>query len=350
MRWMAVSLIAFVCAAPVAAQERGARGRRAIALDTVVGVQDFWADAGQWRTQVVFDLASTVEVAGGVQASFRPKLWRVRGEWKTLVDQASIRAEFRRGSNWRLEAGRFASPVGLGLTENRPNLNPGVVWYYRPYYAPLPSLGARAPRMSLVSTVYPYGGQVSTSTGHWDARAAVLDRAPVEFWQQTPGTPRRANVMAGGGITPRQGLRVGVATAAGRLPPAPATAGSGWPYRLLNVEGEFAFARTKVSGEWTRDEFKSPTRSHTATGWTLQGRQTITPRIFAHSRLSAVTAPAAAGTAFVTRTYRSIDTTVGYLVSPDVTVRVGHAALKSYTLTDIDHQFGASLIWTRRWW
>jgi hypothetical protein len=188
----------------VSAQETRVWGSRAVAFDTVIGVQDFFADAGQWQTQLVFDLSSTVEVARGVQASFRPKLWRIRGEWRTLVDQASIRYEFHQGSNWRIEAGRFASPMGLGLTENRPNLNPGVVWYSRPYYAPLRSLGAGAPRVSLVSTVYPFGGQVSTSTGRWDARAALLDRAPVEFWQQDPGTRRRTNVVVGGGVTPRQ--------------------------------------------------------------------------------------------------------------------------------------------------
>lgn len=151
---VALAAILVTGAISASAQGRGTGESRVVAFDTVIGVQDYFADAGQWKTQVVIDLSGTVEVGGGVQATFRPKLWRIRGEWRTLVDQASLRYEFRKGSNWRVEAGRFASPMGLGLTENRPNLNPGVLWYHRPYYAPLPSLGADAPRISLVSTVY----------------------------------------------------------------------------------------------------------------------------------------------------------------------------------------------------
>jgi hypothetical protein len=45
-----------------------------------------------------------------------------------------------------------------------------------------------------------------------------------------------------------------------------------------------------------------------------------------------------------------VDSTAGYLVNPEITVRVGHAALKTFTRTDVDHQIGASLVWSRRWW
>src|SRR5262245_37597547 len=197
--------LALLWAVPALTQEPGGLGSRAAALDTVVGIQDFFEDDGQSKLQVVFDVSGTVEVARGVQATLRPKVWRTsRGEWRRLLDQASVRYEFQKHSNWRIEAGRFASPMGLGLTENRPNLNAGVVWYYRPYYMPLPSLGTGAPRVSLISTVYPDGVQVATSTGRWDARAALMDRAPVLFWSPQPDTPRKANLMAGGGITPRQ--------------------------------------------------------------------------------------------------------------------------------------------------
>ena len=150
---------------PASAQDSGGLGSRAAAFDTVIGIQDFFEDDGQARTQVVFDVSGTVEVARGVQATVRPKHWRTsRGEWRTLLDQASVRYEFEKGSNWRIEAGRFVSPMGLGLIENRPNLNAGVAWYHRPYYTPLPSLGTGAPRVSLISSVYPDGVQVATST------------------------------------------------------------------------------------------------------------------------------------------------------------------------------------------
>ena len=343
--------VGLLAALPASAQEAGGIGSRAAAVDTVIGVQDFFDDAGQSKTQVVFDVSGTVEVRPGVQATLRPKLWRTnRGEWRRLLDQASVRYEFRKGSNWRVEAGRFPSPMGLGLTENRPNLNGGVAWYYRPYYMPLPSLGTGAPRVSLMSTVYPDGAQVATSMAHWDARAAVIDRAPVLFWSPQPDTPRRTNVMGGGGFTPKQGMRIGAAAASGRLPSTLAD-GADWRYDTINVEGELAFKATKLSGEWVYDEFRSPSAQvHVARGWTLQGRQTLTPRVFAHSRMSTVDSAAAAGRTFVRRTYWSVDSTLGYLVNPEITVRAGHAAMKAFTQATVDHQVGVSLIWARRWW
>lgn len=354
MRIAAALVVVLTCAWPAGAQEPGRGGARAVAFDSVVGVQDFWADGGSWPAQVVFDVSGTVEVARGVQATFRPKIWRIRGDWRTLVDQASVRYEFRRASNWRVEAGRFPSPVGLGMTENRPNLNPGVVWYQRPYYQPLPSLGTGAPRLSLVSAVYPYGAQVSTSTGRWDARAAVLDRAPIEFWVQDRGVPHRANVVLGGGLTPRQGIRVGAASAVGRLPaPAAALAAGtpGWSYRLLNVEAEAAVAYTKISAEWTDDRIDLPGGPRSATGWAVQGRQTLTPRLFAHARVTHVSAPAAAaGGTSVTHESRAVDTTVGFLATPEIVIRVGHAAIRSFTTPETDHQVGLSMMWSRRWW
>ena len=71
------------------------------------------------------------------------------------------------------------------MTENRASLNAGILWWHRPYYMPLPSLGADLPRVSLISTVYPWGAQMAASDDHWDVRAAVVDRPPVEFWRPT---------------------------------------------------------------------------------------------------------------------------------------------------------------------
>jgi hypothetical protein len=349
-RLSGLAVVVLLIAAPAVAQEPRSSGSRAVAFDTVIGVQDFFADDGRWLTQAVVDASGTVELAPGLQATVRAKLWRVNGTWEAPTDQASIRYEIKKGSDWRLEAGRFASSVGLGMTENRPNLNAGLLWCHRPYYMPLPSFGAETPRLSLVSAVYPYGAQVSTSTSRWDARAALVDRAPIEFWQQSPGTPRRMNLVIGGGLTPKQGLRLGVTSAVGRLPAAPASGGDASSYRLFNIEGEFAFAATKLSGEWTRDTVHLPGGAQSAHGWTLQAKQTLSPRFFAHSRASTVASPAATGGTFQMLEYRSLDTTLGYLVNPEVTVRVGHAALKPYTGTAVDHQVGVSLMWSRRWW
>jgi len=332
-----------VAAAPAAAQGVGSRR---IALDTVIGTQDIFRSSRDWPTVGVFDLYSSVEVRRGLQVSVRPKLWRLNGQWDTLLDQAAVQYDFQYGSHWRIQAGRFPSPLGFGMTENRASINGGVLWWHRPYYQPLPSLGANAPMVSLVSAVYPDGILLSTAGDHWDARAAVVDEAPVQFWSGNAGTDPHANVIVGGGITPKQGLRFGVGASTGDLSRSPIGA-----YRTLNVEGEYGFGYTRISGEWTRDRFDMPSGRHAARGWTMQVQRTLTPRIHVHARSSQIDSPEVtrAG-AVLDRTYRSLDTAIGYRLDAELTFRIGYSAVKGASATVVDHQAAASLMWARRWW
>ena len=341
-----------ILTAPAAAQDRHAPVIRRIAFDTVAGSQDFFGEDSDWQTVYIVDAYTGLEIRKGWQASVRPVVKRVRGDWKAHFDQMSLRHEVQRGASWRFEGGKFSSPIGLGMTELRPNLNGGVLWWHRPYYMPLPSLGPGLPRVSLISAVYPLGGSASLSTLRWDARAAVVDRAPVEFWDGWAGSHRGANAILGGGFRPRQGLRVGAGSAWGRYA-APTATRSAQAYVMANVEGEFAFHYTKVSGEWTRDRFETEWGGRVASGWTVQAQQTMTPRLFVHSRGSFIRAPeaiAAAPESFVWRHYRVIETTAGYRLSPDITVRVAHAAMRSCGAEAIDNQIGVSAIWAKRWW
>ncbi len=329
-------------ATPAGAQSSGARR---LALDTVIGVQDLFDTARDWPTVGMFDTYASAEIGRRLQISVRPKIWRLNGEWDLELDQASVQYSFQKGSNWRVEAGRFPSPIGRGMTENRSNVNGSVLWWHRPYYMPLPSLGLDAPMVSLISAVYPNGVLVTTSGDWWDARAALVDEAPVRFWQGDAGTDRRPNAIVGAGVTPRQGLRGGVATSWGDLTETPAGR-----YRMVNVEAEYAFAYTRISGEWTRDRFEMPGADHTARGWTLQAQQTLTPRLFAHARTTTIRSPEVMGVqAPRERTFRSIDTTVGYLIDADLTLKGSYSAVKN-GLAPVDHQAGVSLMWARRWW
>jgi hypothetical protein len=243
-------------------------------------------------------------------------------------------------------------PIGLGMTENRADLNAGMIWWHRAYYMPIPFLGADVPRLSLMSAVYPSGVQASTSGTHWDARAAVVDLSPIEFWREPAGVSRSPNTIVGGGVSPWQGFRVGLAGAWGQFA-APTEARDGLRYAMTNVEGEYAFGYTKISGEWTRDRIDTSTGTRVSSGWTLQAQQTLTPRIFAHVRGSSLGSPevSRSGPLTVTdRTFASVDTTVGYRLTPTMTVRVGHTAMKSWTASTWEQQAGVSLMWTNRWW
>ena len=82
-RTVAVALALLIVASSSEAQTTGAT--RAIALDTVVGVQDYFDDAGAWKTQLIVDPFGTVEVAPRLQVSVRPLIWRVMmGEWEVV--------------------------------------------------------------------------------------------------------------------------------------------------------------------------------------------------------------------------------------------------------------------------
>jgi hypothetical protein len=200
--------------------------------------------------------------------------------------------------------------------------------------------------VSLVSATYPTGIAIASSSTHWDVRAAVVDTAPVRFWLDDAGANRRVNTVVGAGITPRQGLRLGVATARGDLTDAPSGG-----YRLINVEGDYSFGYTRISGEATRDVFDMPGGDYVVWGWTLQAQHTISPRLFVHARGTEIQAPVRAGAPLAhAPPFRSLDTTLGYRIDPELTVRIGYNAVKTWSASDTDHQAGVSLMWSRRWW
>jgi len=222
-------LLALVCVAPAFAQEPPAETgtARRVAFDTVSGWQDSFGEDADWPTQVIVDAFVGAELAPGWQVSVRPVVWRLRGEWEVILDQASVRYEVRRGASWRFEAarGRSGQPGGGILAGDRRFVTTG-------------------------------------------------ERG------------------LGGGITPRQGLRVGVAGARGRYAEA-VGARPALDYSTVNAEADLAFGYTRISGEWVRSRFDAPGGTRVSEGWTAQVQHTLTPRVFVHSRASHVRAPRA---------------------------------------------------------
>jgi hypothetical protein len=347
-RRLSLALVLLLASSAAAQSQVAGNATRNVALDTVVGVQDYFDDAGAWSTQLIVDPFATVEIAPRLQVSLRPLFWRVMtGDWEHYIAHASLRYEFEKGTKWRIEAGKFTSPVGLGMTENRANVNDGIIWWHRGYYSYLPALGGGAAPHALISSIYPVGVQVNTSARHWDARVAFIDRAPTDFFH-LDDAPRRGNGVVGAGFSPRQGMRIGAGAAWGRS----GNAALSEPYALVNIEGEFAFLYTKISGEWTRDRFDTPSGDAVARGATLQVRQTLTPRIYVHSRATAIESPNLAPDpgASATRASWYVDSTLGYLVSPEATVRLAHSAIRRWNVPTVDHQVGVSIVWSKRWW
>jgi hypothetical protein len=109
-------------------------------------------------------------------------------------------------------------------------------------------------------------------------------------------------LIAGGGVTPVVGLRVGTSFASGRCATASEVsdpAGVDRQLLMWTAEGEYAVACTKVAAEFTREQFQHGLVRDIAFTWFMQATQTVSPRWFASGRLEGINAPpvaAAAGT------------------------------------------------------
>jgi hypothetical protein len=163
-------------------------------------------------------------------------------------------------------------------------------------------------------------------------------------------------VVAGGGVAPRIGLRIGASLAHGAYAVGDelTTAAFGNRRRMTMAafEAEYAFGYTKLAGELVRNRMEARAGMETAYAWFVQGTQTLAPRIFVAARQEGSSAPPLrTGTVPATRTtFRTSETTIGYHILPELTLRASYLARKPYTRRAWDHQAGASVVWSRRWW
>ena len=257
------------------------------------------------------------------------------------------------GSNGvRIDGGLLGFPVGLAnLTLQRPHLNP-TISQPASLFSPLPPVEPRGPRGNLLGAIYPFGGQVTVSGAQWDARAAVIDTSPLRrrgiFVDSKP--PRFTNVVVGGGVAPFIGFRIGASVThggwmgAGESP----TNTVGRDATVYTVESELSFAHTKLAGEWVRDSIDTSTESRVASGWFVQGQQTLAPRWFRGTsrthRLSARDTDQRRGPA--PQNLRG---------GPRLPVDFrnhrprGPSARQGFGRPDFDHQFALALVWWKRW-
>jgi hypothetical protein len=347
---LAAWLLAAAAPAPAAAQ--GLQPGR-IAVEAVAAVSNSSQAADD--PFVFLDLTTTMRVNESMDIIVRPYARRLPGgDWDALLYQAEIR--YQPIDGLRLEAGIMSSPLGLGTLELRQDVNPGVasVFYY---FSPLPSFDPQADRVQTLSGGYPIGVILSSSGSWWDVRGGVTDGTPARyrkvFAQNNPAAAPQ--LIAGGGITPLPGLRFGVGLAHGAyrnaeddyyvgstpLPDANAT--------VFNVEGEYAFGYTRLTGEWVRDRFESTTTPAVARSFYVQGVQTLTPRIFATGRITRVSAPVSIIDHDIRSTRSSIELSAGYRLTPQWTVKGGYEAARRFNANDWTHAATASVVWARRW-
>ena len=358
--WLLFAAFAFlVLPAPASAQSMAR-----FSLESVVAADEFDGENVSDRPQIIIDVSLAIRIGGGWQAYVRPWFRLPRPatataavpDWDTQIYQMGLRYERHSQLSTRIDLGYILSPIGLGVFDTRPGINPTIVPHLS-YLAPMPVFDPTGPRVSAVAASYPLGAQVSLSTTMWDARAAVINSAPTRAYVLGAVTnPRQTPVLvAGGGVTPIIGLRLGVSVAHGvyatpdeiriKVP-------SGRVMTMAGGEGDWAFGGTKITGEILRTSFETIADRAIAYEWFVQGTQTLSPRWFVAARREGTSAPPLInGVAIGSRTeFAAFEATAGFRVSPDVTLRGSYHTRRPFGLSTWANQVGASVVWAPRWW
>jgi hypothetical protein len=349
------ALLTLVCAiamcAPASAQE--ARPSR-LAIETVASLDEAVDERGDFATGVVLDAVVSADVGAGFEAIVRPFVQRLpNGEWNRQVWVAALRYERRGPVGVRVDAGLIPSPVGLANMMLRPHNN-ATIALPSSLFIPLPPLVLPATRTTLLGVLYPYGINTTVSGTHWDARVAVIDTSPLRsrrvFARTNP--PRFANVVAGAGVTPIVGLRIGASVThggwqrAGESPAVTADRNS----TVVTLETDFSVRYTRILAEWVRDTLETDRGEVVASGWFAQAQQTFTPRWFAAARVERMSSPATTPFAtLVDQHFTGTEEIVGYRVTPELTIRAGHRVRRGFGRPGFDHQAEVSVVWWKRW-
>lgn len=330
------------------------------AVDSSAAVDETVDLNGNYITGVTLDAVVSAAFGHGFQGIVRPFLQRLNsGEWNRQVWMATVRYERAGALGLRIDGGLIPSPIGLANLTLRPQLNPTIA-QPSSLFAPLPPLDPVGIRATLLGAVYATGTQVTVSGLHWDARSAIIDTSPMRtrriFAPTNP--PRFANVVVGGGVTPFVGFRVGASVThggwqqAGENPFITADRDA----TITTVETELSFDYTKLAAEWTRDQVETSTADRAASGWYVQGQQTLAPRWFVAGRVEHMAAPAVGGRLnpsetplVIDQSFTGFEETVGFRVTPELTLRAGHRARQGFGRFTYEHAFSVSAVWWRRW-
>jgi hypothetical protein len=350
-------MVVLLVAAPAAAQRAKPS---ALSIDSVAEA-DLTTDGNGNQTKGVFlDSLVVADFGRNVQAMVRPQIQRLAGtgEWNRQIWVAEIRYERPGRVAFRAEGGYIPSPVGLANLTLRPHMNPTIALPAE-LFTSIPSLEVRGPRVNLLSGIYPLGAQATVSATHWDTRVAVIDTSPLRlrrvFGMAYPplfagNPPRFTNFVIGGGVTPFVGFRVGASLTHGgwlRAGESP-TITTDRDANLVDVETELSFRHTSLAGEWVHDVLDTSLGTRSASGWYVQGAQTLSPHWFVAGRVDTIqtTLPVAAA---LEQNFKSAEQTLGYRLTPEITLRASHRMRQPFGRTTWDHLEAVSIVWYRRW-
>lgn len=348
----AFGLVAALLVASSAASAQTSR----VALDVVAAADINRGSNVPRHATAWFDAFSALRIADGWDVRVRPVVFRrlSDGEWRGQFYELAVRYERPGPLGLRVDVGQFSGPMGLSLMENRPDKNP-VISQHSTLYLPIPRYEVGTPSTNLLAAAYPFGAKLALSGAKWDARAAVIDSSPVRgrsfFGANRP--PRMANVVVGAGLTPYIGLRFGASIGTGPYADESEVVDKTRGDRhasLLQVEGEWAFGYTRIAGEflWTTRELAS-SDSRVDGGW-IEVTQTLTPRLFAAARYDDQWTEWTSEPDMRDRhePYRRFESTLGFRLIPEVTLRASYMTRKGYVVGFWDDQVLASVVFAKR--
>jgi hypothetical protein len=324
------------------------------ALDTAASIDQTRTFDGGNSTGAIVDAVMSVGLGGGFEGMIRPWAQRqANGDWNRQIWLAAVRYQRPGPIGLRVDAGLIPSPVGLSNLMLRPQLNP-LVSLPASLFTPLPQMEVGAPRATLLGAVYAYGATATVSGEHWDARAAVIDTSPLRTRRIFSSTnpPRFDNVVIGGGFTPFVGFRVGASVTHGGWQRANETPSvtENRDATIVTIESEFSFRYTKLLGEWVRDVLETGHGEQIASGWYVQGQQTLTPRWYVAARVERISSPALTPLmTFEQQHLNGVEETLGFRLTPELAIRADHRARQGFGRPGFDHQASLSAVWWRRW-
>jgi hypothetical protein len=345
-------LLVLACAAPAAAQRITTPSW--LTLDTAADVNRSVDASGATTGGAIFDAYIAARVGRGLEIVARPWTQRqANGEWNKQLWLAAVRYEHKGPVGIRVEGGLITSPVGMSNLSLRPHLNPTVA-QPSSLFQGMPPPEPSSPRVTLLGAVYPLGVSTTVSGTRWDVRGAIIDTSPLRARRTFGDTNpyRFANVVVGGGVTPVVGLRIGGSVTHG-----------GWrkadevPFStddrmatIVTIEGEWSFRYTKLLGEWTHDRLETNTGHAVEEGWYLQGQQTLTPRWFVAARVERLEGPPLlAAPQGPRQSFAGSEETVGFRLTPEITLRGSYRARRLFSQQDFSHQAMGSVVWAKRW-
>ena len=341
------------CAALISMPARAQDGTGRVSVEAVASAS---VTSANHQPFLIFDAVGTVQLGRGWDAVVRPWARRMNdSDWAAEMYQLQARYNSSTRVPFRIDAGIISWPIGLSTLELRADRNPTISAPFY-YFAPLPAMDGRFDGKTLISGGYPLGAIVSSSGAKWDVRGGVMDSSPTHaanvFESERPH--RAVQAIAGGGITPHPGLRLGAAVASGnyrsRVTAANGTITPARQATVLTIEGEYAIGYTRLQGEWIADYFDTDAGPAVARGFNVELIRTLSPRWHTAARVVRASSPVLVGARPGRRVASNYEATLGYRLTREVSLRGGYQGNASFNNPKRVHAAAVSIVWAQRWW